>query len=60
MAEVALADSYEDELNLETLLIIPLMYLAYCHSWIALVFMAVYQDLIQKGSPKWEKTGVWL
>jgi len=38
VAEVALAASCEDELNLETLAVTVLMYLTYCQGWIVLVF----------------------
>lgn len=55
-AEVALAVSYEDELNLEILAISILMYLTYCQGWIVLIIRAVYQDLTHKGRPHWEKT----
>jgi cellulose synthase/poly-beta-1,6-N-acetylglucosamine synthase-like glycosyltransferase len=56
VAELMLAASYEGEADFRNLTIVALMYFTYCQAWIVLVFRGLYQDLIQTGETKWEKT----
>jgi cellulose synthase/poly-beta-1,6-N-acetylglucosamine synthase-like glycosyltransferase len=56
IAEIAMCASYEDEASPTNIAVIALMYFTYCQAWIILVFRAVYQEYIQGGKVKWEKT----
>ena len=54
--EITLAISYEGEATPRNIGVIIIMYFTYCQAWIVLVFRALYQEYIQKGKVKWEKT----
>lgn len=56
VAEVTLAAAYEDEASPTNLAVIALMYFTYCQGWILLVFRATYQEMVEKGAVRWEKT----
>jgi len=56
VAEIAIAAAYVGEATLANIGVIVLMYLSYCQGWIVLVFRAIYQEYVQKGKVKWEKT----
>lgn len=56
LGEIMLTVSLEEEASLENFLVICLMYVTYCQGWIVLVFRALYQEILQKGEKKWEKT----
>ena len=55
-AEIMIAASFENEASFKNLGVILLMYFIYCQGWIVVVFRALYQEFIQKGRIKWEKT----
>ena len=56
VAELTLTASYEGEASFTNIGVIMLMYLTYSQGWIVLVFRALYQEYLQKGKVKWEKT----
>ena len=56
IVEITLAISYEGEATPRNIGVIVIMYFTYCQAWIVLVFRALYQEYIQKGKVKWEKT----
>lgn len=56
LMEITMVAAYEDEASPENVGVIALMYFTYCQAWIILVFRALYQEYIQKGRVKWEKT----
>ena len=56
MMEITMVAAYEDEASPSNIGVIALMYFTYCQAWIILVFRALYQEYIQKGRVKWEKT----
>jgi cellulose synthase/poly-beta-1,6-N-acetylglucosamine synthase-like glycosyltransferase len=56
VVEIMITVSFDREASFENLGVILLMYFAYCQGWIVVIFRALYQEFIQKGTIKWEKT----
>ncbi len=56
ITEITLAIHLEHEASPENFGITALMYFTYCQGWILLMFRALYQEIVQKGRVRWEKT----